>query len=89
MRVKHALRVLIGCGLFYLATFAAVQAVPGLRKAASDGDWYYSDIPLLESAEFYCFWAPRQLAYRVAGATSRHVSERLPLGLPDGLPTGQ
>lgn len=81
--------LLVGCGLVYLATFAVVHAVPGLRKAALDGDWYYSDIPLLASAEFYGFWGPRQLAYRATGATSRHISERLPLGLPDGLLVGQ
>jgi len=84
--MKLSLRYCVGCGLLYLAGFAAIHGIPGLQRASFDGDWYYSDVQFLESAEFYGFWAPRQIAYRISGATTRHISERLPVGLPDGLP---
>jgi hypothetical protein len=41
----------------------------------------------LESAEFYVFWPLRHISYGITRTQSRHISERLPLGLPDGLPT--
>jgi len=75
------------CSLLYVGSFAVVHIVPGLRRPSLDGDWYYSDIELLESAEFYAFWPLRQVDYAVTGARSRHISELLPPGMPDGLPT--
>ena len=75
------------CGLLYVGSFAVVHIVPGLRRPSLDGDWYYSDIELLESAEFYAFWPLRQVGYPITVARSRHISEFLPLGMPDGLPT--
>jgi len=75
------------CGLLYVGSFAVVHLVPGLRRPSLDGDWYYSDIELLESAEFYAFWPLRQVGYAITVARSRHISECLPLGMPDDSPT--
>jgi hypothetical protein len=77
----------IGCVFLYFATFAVVHYAPGMRRPAMDGDWYYSDIESLEPVEFYVFWPLRLVSYGITRTQSRHVSERLPLGLPDGLPT--
>ena len=89
MRVKPFLTIVLAGGLLYLVSFTAIHCVPGLRRPALDGDWYYSDSELLESTEFYVFWPLRQVGYRITGTTSRHISERLPLGLPDGLPVAE
>ena len=85
--MKRFVRISVVCVLIYVAAFALVHYVPGLRRPAMDGDWYYSDIQPLESAEFYLFWPMRQLSYGITRTQHRHISERLPLGLPDGLPT--
>ena len=66
-----------------------VHGTSWLRRPAMDGDWYYSDVEVLESVEFYAFWPLRQAYYATTRTQSRHISERLPLGLPDGLPTVQ
>jgi hypothetical protein len=50
-----------------------------------DGDWYYSDVEVLEADEFYAFWPLREAYYAVTRTQSRHISERLPLGMPDGI----
>jgi hypothetical protein len=85
--MKRFTLISVGCVLIYVAAFALVHYAPGLRRPAMDGDWHYSDVELLESAEFYAFWPLRQINYGITRTQSRHISERLPLGLPDGLPT--
>ena len=83
--MKRFIRISGGCVLVYVALFAFVHFVPGLRRPAMDGDWYYSEVEAVESAEFYVFWPLRQVSYGITRTQSRHISERLPLGLPDGL----
>ena len=85
--IKRFVLISGGCVLVYVAMFALFHFAPGLRRPAMDGDWYYSDVESLESTEFYVFWPLRQITYAITGGRSRHISERLPLGMPDGLPT--
>ena len=79
--MKPFLRFLLSSGLLYVTAFTIIHYIPGLRRTSLDGDWYYSDIPLMESAEFYAFWPLRQISYGIAGVKSRHISEVLPVGL--------
>ena len=88
-RMKSSLRLAVAAALFYAVSFTAIHCIPGLRRPSLDGDWYYCDVERVDSAELYGFWPLRQLGYSITGATSRHISERLPLGLPDGLPTAE
>jgi len=71
--------------LVYVLAFTLVHAFPELRHLSSDGNWYYSDKEVVENIEFYGFWPLRQLSYAITKTEHRHISESLPISLPDGI----
>jgi len=89
-RPRHWFNTIIAaCLLSYLLAFALVHSIPVLRHSSSDGDWYYCNNEAIENLEFYGFWPLRQVGYSITKTEHRHISERLPIGLPDGYPTIQ